>query len=122
MKTPREVANLVINAIRNNDLDLMISLFNNANRRKFLPITEDKIKMLSRLRKNELRKIADIKEVEEFRKPPFFIKYDSIITKVSQSGNDVHLIVLTKEDDGYFFEDFLTLNINEFQKLEKLDL
>ena len=56
------MANLVIKAIRNNDFDLMASLFNNANRRQFLPLTEEKIKTLSRLRQNELKKIADVKE------------------------------------------------------------
>jgi len=47
VKTPREVANLVIKAIRDNDIDLMVSLFNSANRRKFLPLTGEKRKIMS---------------------------------------------------------------------------
>ncbi len=122
MKSPREVANIVIKAIRNNDFDLMASVFNNANRRIFLPLTEEKIKTLSRLRQNELKKIADVTEVEEIRKPPFYIQWDSVIAKVSQIGNQVHVIVLSKEEDGYYFDDFNSLHIEEYQKLMKLDL
>ena len=122
MKTPREVANLVIKAIRDNDIDLMVSLFNSANRRKFLPLTGEKRKIMSKLRQNELKKIADVTEVQEIRKAPFYIRYDSIIVKVSQIGNDVHVIVLSKEDDGYFFEDFNILHVTDYQKLKILDL
>jgi len=30
-------------------------------------------------------------------------------------------IVLTKEEDGYYFDDFDSLHIEEYQKLKKLD-
>ncbi|MFX1451351.1 MAG: hypothetical protein ACFFCM_10940 [Promethearchaeota archaeon] len=121
MKNPREVANLVIKAIRDNDIDLMVRLFNTANRRKFLPLTGEKRKIMLKLRQNELKKIADITEVQEIRKAPFYIRYDSVIVKVNQIGNDVHIIVLSKEDDGYYFEDFNILNVMDYQKLKKLE-
>ena len=121
MKSPREVANLLIKALRNNDLELMASLFNAANRKRFLPATEEKIKIMARLRQNELKKIADISEVEEIREPPFYIRWNAVIVKVSQIGNQVHVIVLTKEEDGYYFEDFNSLHITDYQKLKILD-
>jgi ribosomal protein RSM22 (predicted rRNA methylase) len=119
MKDPKKVANQVLNAFQDKDIDTLFSLFNQANKKKFGLILTDETreKILTRV-ESELEHMGDSREVKELRKAPPFVGEGAVVAKVCEREGRVVSVLLTKEGEDYLFEDTSSSKLRKYEKLE----
>ncbi|MFX0102856.1 MAG: hypothetical protein ACFFCS_25025 [Candidatus Hodarchaeota archaeon] len=121
MNDPKKVADNVLVAFQDKDIDTLFSLFNQANKKKFgLILTDETREKLLNHVESELEHLDDSREVKEIRKAPEFVGEGAIVAKVCETGGRVVTIVLTKEGDDYLFEDTSAPKLRKYEKLEPL--
>ena len=119
MSDPKQVANKVLVAFQDKDIDTLFSLLNQANRKKFgLVLTEETREKLMNYVEGELEHMDDSREVEELRKAPSFVGEGGVVAKVCETSKRVVTIILTKEGDNFLFEDISSPKVRKYQKLE----
>ena len=117
LKDPLSVANRILNALRNDDIDSIISLFNEANRRKFKDITDEKRNQLRKHVEKHKSIIIDVEKVNEIKKAPSFMGEGSVVIKLKEVGREVFVIALTKEGDNYYFDDINSPSVKKYEQL-----
>ena len=121
MSDPKVVADKVLVAFQDKDIDTLFSLFNEANKKKFgLILTDETRKKLLAHVESELEHMDDSREVKELRKAPSFVGEGGVVAKVCETQGRVVTIVLTKEGDEYLFDDTSAPKSRKYEKLELL--
>lgn len=114
---PVKVANYILQAFHNQDVDAVAQVFNAANRKKFLPLTPESRERMMEFIQEEKETIGAIKKVSEIRAAPSFMGKGAVVAKIRRIGDEVFVIVLTKEEKGYFLEDINSPSIKMYNEL-----
>lgn len=121
MTDPIEVANKVLVAFQDKDIDTLFSLFNAANKKKFgLILTDETREKLLAHVESELEHMDDSREIKELRKAPEYVGEGGLVAKVCETQGRVVTIVLTKEGDEYLFDDTSAPKARKYEKLEPI--
>ena len=114
-KNPRAVAEKVLRAIGRGDGEELLSVCNDANKKKIKPA--DLPKALEELR----RDIGDVTEVGELRSAPPFMAKGTVLAFLRTEGAETFVIVLTKDGDKYGFEDINSPDTSNWEKLPRFE-
>jgi hypothetical protein len=121
MNNPRDVANEVVRCIREGDIDGLVASFSAVNRRKFGPdINANRPKLMKILDKKR-RQIGDVTEVGELREAPAFDGPGGVVAYLREEGDEVFVVTLKKEGDGYMFDDVNSPSSASYQSLKLLE-
>lgn len=117
-KDPVAVANGIITAVRGDDLDTLVSFFNETNRKKFgVPISADQRKKLEKYLVKAKKQVGDTQKVEEAREKESS-KNPEVVVKIRQDGREVFVVTLSREGEEYFFEDINSPSTESYDKLK----
>jgi len=117
-KNPEKLCNYILYALHNCDIDGLSKTFNETNKQKFLPLNSKNKKRIRSICAEESRVIKGISKVSELRKGPSFMGAGSIIGKIQTIGNEVFVIVLTREGNTYAFEDINSPSVRMYSRLQ----
>lgn len=117
-KDPVMVANGIITAIRSDDLDTLVTFFNETNRKKFgVPLSPEQRKKMEKYLVKSKRQIGDVQKVEEAREKSPDPKPE-VVVKIRVDGGEVFVVVLSREGEEYFFEDINSPSTESYEKLK----
>ena len=108
----RIAANKILAAIVDQDAAAIKLLLNKTNQEK---VSDDDI---AGMLKETKAIIGDVREVSELRKGR---GDDEVLGKVLVADDEVFVVVLTKEDGKYLFEDLNSPDVESYEAMEKIE-
>ncbi len=114
---PEKVANYVLEAIQIENYVALIDLMPSDQQKDYLPLTPEKRLSVEKLFGKDKKKAGKIKQVSEIRKLTTYRGVPGVAAKVSDKNSEVFVIVLSYENNLYYFEDTLNLSPDLFKKL-----
>jgi hypothetical protein len=115
---PEKVANFILNEILSENYEAVINLMTPEQQKDYLPLTTEKRKEVDKLFSRDKKKIGKIKQVSELRKLTTFRGKDGVAAKIDKRDEEVYVIILSLENNRYYFEDTLNLSSDLYKKLE----
>jgi hypothetical protein len=114
---PAKVANYVLEAIQIENYVALIDLMPADRQKEYLPLTPEKRQEVEKLFSKDKKKAGKIKQVSEIRKLTTYRGVPGVAAKVSNKNSEVFVIVLSYENNLFYFDDTLNLSPDLFKKL-----
>jgi hypothetical protein len=118
LSDPEKVANDAINFIQNDNAEGMLSIMDPDQKRAYLPFTPDKRQEMIRMINKDKEKIGKVKRVSEIRECTTFSGKPGIAAKVRKKSGELYVIILSKQDNLYYYDNLLTLTPDAYKKLK----
>ena len=118
LSDPVKVANDVLNFIQSVDAEGMLAVMDPDQKQAYLPFTPDKRQEILRVIGKDKKKIGKVKKVSEIRECTTFSGKPGIAAKVSKKSGELYVIILSKVDDLYYYDNLLTLTPDAYKKLK----
>jgi hypothetical protein len=115
---PVKVANDVLKFIQSDDAEGMLAVMDPDQKQAYLPFTPDKRQEILRVIGKDKEKIGKVKEVSEIRQCTTFSGKPGIAAKVRRKSSELYVIILSKVDNLYYYDNLLTLTPNAYKKLK----
>jgi hypothetical protein len=115
---PVKVANDVLNFIQSDNAEGMLAVMDPEQKQAYLPFTPDKRQEILRVIEKDKEKIGKVKEVTEIRECTTFSGKPGIAAKIREKSSELYVIVLSKENDLYYYDNLLTLTPDAYDKLK----
>lgn len=111
------VANYVLKLILVGDVDGLREMMHPNQKKTYTPFTPERREQLQRQAASDREKIGKVLEISEIRELANFSDKPAVAAKIRKKSGEVHLIVLTKDENLYYFDSFLTLGAKAYKKL-----
>jgi hypothetical protein len=118
LSDPVRVANDVLNFIQSDNADGMLAVMDPDQKQAYLPFTPDKRQEILRVIGKDKEKIGKVKEISEIRECTTFSGKPGIAAKVRQKSGELYVIILSKENNLYYYDNLLTLAPDAYKKLK----
>ena len=118
LSDPVKVANDVLNYIRTDNAEGMLTVMDPDQKAAYLPFTPDKRQEVLRVIGKDKEKIGRVKSVSEIRECTTFSGKSGVAAKVRQKSGELYVIILAKIDDLYYYDNLLTLTPDAYKKLK----
>lgn len=115
---PVKMSNFILDSIKNGRYYQIVQVMNPQKAEEYLPFDEGKLRALESLFSRDQKKIGNTTAVSELRKVNSFVNREGLAAKVNKKGDEVFVILLSKDGDQYYFEDTLTISKELYEKLE----
>jgi len=115
---PVKVANDVLNFIQSDNAEGMLAVMDLEQKQAYLPFTPDKRQEILRVIEKDKEKIGKVKEVTEIRECTTFSGKPGVAAKVREKSGELYVIILSKENDLYYYDNLLTLTPDAYEKLK----
>ena len=115
---PVKVANDVLNFIQTDNAEGMLAVMDPEQKQAYLPFTPDKRQEILSVFEKDKEKIGKVKEVTEIRECTTFSGKPGVAAKVRQKSSELYVIILSKEDKLYYYDNLLTLTTDAYDKLK----
>jgi hypothetical protein len=115
---PVKVANDVLNFIQSDNADGMLAVMDPDQKQAYLPFTPDKRQEILRVIGKDKEKIRKVKTISEIRECTTFSGKPGIAAKIRQKSGELYVIILSKIDDLYYYDNLLTLTPDAYKKLK----
>jgi hypothetical protein len=120
LSDPVKVANDVLNFIQSDDAEGMLAVMDPDQKQAYLPFTPDKRQEILRVIGKDREKIGKVKKVSEIRACTTFSGKPGIAAKVRQKSGELYVIILSKVDNLYYYDNLLTLTPDAYKKLKPI--
>ena len=114
---PEAVAKYVLDSIKNNDLDAILEVMDEDQKRDFLPFDAQNRQALELIVKKDLEKIGKRAKISEIRKCTTLSGKPGVVARAARQGDEIHVIILSQEGDIYSYENILTLLNKTYKEL-----
>lgn len=114
---PEAVAKYVLTSIKKNDLDAILDVMDKDQKNDFLPFDAQNRQALGLIVKKDLEKIGKRAKISELRKCTTLSGKPGVVARAGRKGDEVHVIILSLEDDIYSYENILTLLNKAYKEL-----
>lgn len=118
LSDPVKVANDVLNFIQSGNADGILAIMDPDQKQAYLPFTPDKRQEILRVIGKDRKKIGKVKSISEIRKCTTFSGKPGIAAKVRKKGSELYVIVLSKVDNVYYYDNLLTLTPDAYKELK----
>lgn len=118
LSDPVKVANDVLNFIQSGNAEGMLAVMDPDQKQAYLPFTPDKRQEILRVIGKDKEKIGKVKEVSEVRECTTFSGKPGVAAKVRQKSGELFVIILSKVDDLYYYDNLLTLTPDAYKNLK----
>jgi hypothetical protein len=115
---PVTVANYVLKLILVGDVDGLRAMMPPAQKETYTPFTSERREQLQKQVANDREKIGKVLEISEIRELSNFSGKPAVAAKIRKKSSEVHVIVLTKDENLYYYDSFLTLGSKAYKKLK----
>jgi predicted glycosyltransferase len=115
---PVKVANDVLNFIQSDNAEGMLAVMDPDQKQAYLPFTPDKRQEILRVMGKDKEKIGKVKEVTEIRECTTFSGKPGIAAKIREKSSELYVIILSKENNSYYYDNLLTLTPDAYDKLK----
>jgi hypothetical protein len=114
---PEAVAKYVLTSIKNNDLDAILEVMDEDQKKDFLPFTPLNRQALEIIVKKDLEKIGKRAKISELRKCTTLSGKPGVVARAGRKGDEIYVIILSQKDDTYSYENILTLLDKTYKEL-----
>jgi hypothetical protein len=118
LSDPVKVANDVLNFIQSDNADGMLAVMDPEQKQAYLPFTLDKRQEILRVIGKDKEKIGKVKTISEIRECTTFSGKPGIAAKVRKKSGELYVIILSKENNLYYYDNLLTLTPDAYKKLK----
>lgn len=118
LSDPVKVANDVLNFIQSGNAEGMLAVMDPDQKQAYLPFTPDKRQEILRMIGKDKEKIGRVKTISEIRECTTFSGKPGIAAKIRKKGGELYVIVLSKIDDLYYYDNLLTLTPDAYKNLK----
>jgi len=118
LSDPVKVANDVLNFIQSDNAEGMLAVMDPDQKQAFLPFTPDKRQEILRVMGKDKEKIGKVKKISEIRECTTFSGKPGVAAKVRKKGSELYVIVLSKVDNLYYYDNLLTLTPDAYKELK----
>lgn len=115
---PVTVANYVLKLSLVGDVDGMRSMMHPDQKETYTPFTSEKREQLEKQVAYDREKIGKVTEISEIRELANFSGKPAVAAKIRKKSGEVYMIVLTKDQNLYYYDSFLTLGAKAYKKLK----
>jgi hypothetical protein len=115
---PVKVANDVLNFIQSDNAEGMLAVMDPDQKQAYLPFTPDKRQEILRVMEKDKEKIGKVKEVTEIRECTTFSGKPGVAAKIREKSSELYVIILSKENNSYYYDNLLTLTPDAYDKLK----
>ena len=121
LSDPVKVANDVLNFIRSDNAQGMLAVMDPDQKQAYLPFTPDKRQEILRVIGKDKEKVGKVKTVSEIRECTTFSGKPGVAAKVRKKGGELYVIVLSKVDNLYYYDNLLTLTPDAYKELKLIE-
>ena len=114
---PEVVAKYVLDSIKDNDIDAILEVMDEDQKKDFLPFDAQNRQALELIVKKDLEKIGKRAKISELRKCTTLSGKPGVVARAARQGDEVHVIILSQEGDIYSYENILTLLNKAYKEL-----
>lgn len=115
---PVKVANDVLNYIHTDNADGMLAVMDPDQKQAYIPFTPDKRQEILRVIGKDKGKIGKVKKISEIRECTTFSGKPGIAAKIRKKSGELYVIILSKVDNLYYYDNLLTLTPDAYKKLK----
>ena len=115
---PVTVANYVLKLILVGDVDGLLAMMHPDQKETYTPFTPERREQMQKQVANDREKIEKVFEISEIRELPNFSDKPTVAAKIMKKSAEVYVIVLTREENLYYYDSFLTLGTKAYKKLK----
>jgi hypothetical protein len=115
---PVKLANYVLKLILVGDVDGLRAIMHPDQKETYTPFTIERREQLQQQVANDREKIEKVLEISEIRELTNFNDKPSVAARIRKKSGEVYVIVLTKDENLYYFETLLTLEAKAYKKLK----
>ena len=121
LSDPVKVANDVLNFIHSDNAEGILAVMDPDQKQAYLPFTPDKRQEILRVMGKDKEKVGKVKTVSEIRECTTFSGKPGIAAKVRKKGSELYVIVLSKVDNLYYYDNLLTLTPDAYKELKLIE-
>jgi hypothetical protein len=114
---PVRVANYVIKLIIVGDVDGLREMMHPNQKETYTPFTVERREQLQKQATDEREKIEKVLEISEIRELGNFSGKPAVAAKIRKKSGEIYVIVLTKDENLYYYDSFFTLGAKAYKKL-----
>ena len=114
---PEKVANYVLKLILVGDVDGLLAVMHPTQKETYTPFTPERREQMQQQVANDREKIGKAMEISEIRELASFSGKPAVAAKVNKKSDDVYVIILTREENLYYYDSFLTLDAKAYKTL-----
>ena len=118
LSDPVKVANDVLRFIQTDDADGMLAVMDPDQKSAYLPFTPDKRQEMLRMIEKDKEKIGKVKQISEIRACTTFTGKPGIAAKVRKKSDELYVVILSQQDNLYYYDNLLTLTPDAYNKLK----
>ena len=111
------VANYVLKLILVGDVDGLRAMMHTDQKETYTPFTQERREQMQKQAENDREKIGKVLEISEIRELANFSGKPAVAAKIRKKSGEVYVIVLTKDENLYYYDSFLTLGAKAYKKL-----
>lgn len=118
LSDPETVANQVLNFIQTRNAEGMLMVMDPDQKQAYLPFTPDKQQEILRVIDKDKEKVGRVKKVSELRECTTFSGKPGIAAKVRRKSSELYVIILSKQDNLYYYDNLLTITPDAYKNLK----
>ena len=115
---PGTVANYVLKLILVGDVDGLLDMMRPAQKDSYTPFTPEKREQMQNQVAQDREKIGKVMEISEIREMADFGGKPAVAARVNKKADEVYVIVLTREENIYYYDSFFTLEAKAYKALK----
>lgn len=115
---PVRVANYVLKLTLVGDVDGLLAMMHPNHKETYMPFTPERREQMQQQVANDKEKIGKVLAITEIRELANFSGKPAVAAKINKKSNEVHVIVLTREGNLYYYDSFLTLGAKAYKSLK----
>jgi len=117
---PVKVANDVLKFLQSDNAEGILAVMDPEQKQAFLPFTPDKRQEILNMIAKDKEKVGKVKEVTEIRECKTFSGNPGVAAKVREKSGELYVIILSKQDNLYYYDNLLTLTPDAYDKLKPI--
>jgi hypothetical protein len=114
---PLRVANYVLKLMLVGDVDGLLTMMHPNQKETYTPFTPERREQFQELVAKDREKIGKVMEISEIRELANFSGKPAVAAKVNKKSDEVYVIVLTREENLYYYDSFITLGAKAYKTL-----
>jgi len=114
---PVRIANYALGLIRVGDVDGLLEIMHNDQKKDYIPFTPDKREKLQEIIHKEKDSIGKYKKISELRECQTISGKPGVAGKVWKKSGEAFVVILVKENNLYYYESLLTMDAKAYKKL-----
>jgi hypothetical protein len=115
---PVMVANYVLKLVLVGDVDGLLDMMPPAQKETYTPFTPERREQMQNQVTKDREKIEKVMEISEIREMDNISGKPAVVARIAKKADEVYVIVLTREENIYYYGSFLTLGADAYKALK----